>query len=121
MGKTFGEFLRSLRENRHLTLRQVEEHASVSNAYLSQIERGERGIPNFKVLRRLAKAYGVSVTELVEAADKETEGPRVSLKSPSPDVAFVSRGYEKLSTENKEHLTAFLQHLIQEEQRKQSR
>ena len=46
--KSFGEYLKALRRGRHLTLRQVEEHAHVSNAYLSQLERGERGIPNHK-------------------------------------------------------------------------
>jgi len=118
MEKKFGEFLRNLRESRHLTLREVEERASVSNAYLSQIERGERGIPTLKVLKRLGEAYGVSVTELVKAAEKETEGRSSRLETPAPDVAFVSRGYEKLSKKRKEQLTAFLQHLIQEEQRK---
>ena len=118
MGKSFGEFLRSLRENRELTLRQVEERVRVSNAYLSQIERGERGIPNLKILKKLAEAYGVSVTELVDAAEKETDGAPVSAESPEPDVAFVSSGYEKLSKENKKHLTEFLQFLVHKEQRK---
>src|SRR5262245_42199081 len=97
MGKSFGEFLRALRARRHLTLRQVEEQVRVSNAYLSQIERGERGVPNLKVLKKLAEAYGVSVTELVNAAEKETEGISVHTENPEPNVAFVSRGYEKLS------------------------
>ena len=118
MGEKFGQFLRKLREDRDLTLRQVEGRVSVSNAYLSQIERGERGIPNFKVLKKLAEAYGVSVTELVEAAEKESEGMSVRSEGSAPDVAFVSRGYEKLSKESKQNLTAFLQHLIHKEQRK---
>ena len=61
MGKSFGEFLRALRETRRLTLREVEERVHVSNAYLSQIERGERGVPNLKILNKLAEVYGVSV------------------------------------------------------------
>jgi transcriptional regulator with XRE-family HTH domain len=118
MGKSFGEFLRSLRESRGLTLRQVEARVRVSNAYLSQIERGERGIPNLKILKKLAEAYGVSVTELVDAAEKETTGAAVSVDSPEPNVAFVSRGYERLSKENKQHLTEFLAYLLHKEQRK---
>ena len=121
MEKKFGQLLRKLRDDRDLTLRQMEERAHVSNAYLSQIERGERGIPNFKVLRRLAGAYGVPVTELVLAAEKETEGHTVSSHGLTPEVGFISRGYEKLSEENRRHLTAFLQHLIHTEKKKRQR
>ena len=64
MKQTFGEFLRRLRGSRGMTLRAVEERAKISNAYLSQVERGERGVPNIKVLRRLADVYGVSVEAL---------------------------------------------------------
>ena len=120
MGKSFGEFLRALRESRDLTLRQVEERARVSNAYLSQIERGERGIPNLKILNKLAEVYGVSVEELATAAKEETAGKSVTAEISAPDVAFVSRGYERLSRESKEHLTEFLQFLLHKEQ-KQSR
>ena len=121
MGKSFGEFLRALRESRQMTLRQVEERARVSNAYLSQIERGERGIPNLRILKKLAEAYGTSVTELVEIAERETAGTSVCTESPKPDVAFVSRGYEDLSQENKQHLTEFLQFLLHKEQQKSRR
>jgi transcriptional regulator with XRE-family HTH domain len=118
MGKSFGEFLRALRESRNLTLRQVEERVRVSNAYLSQIERGERGIPNLKILNKLAEVYGVSVEELATAAKQETDGKSVTAEISAPDVAFVSRGYERLSRENKEHLTEFLQFLLHKEQKK---
>jgi len=121
MGKSFGEFLRALRESRDLTLRQVEERVHVSNAYLSQIERGERGVPNMKVLKKLAEAYGISMTELVDAAEKETEGISVNAENPEPNVAFVSMGYEKLSKENRQHLTEFLQFLLHKEQKKSSK
>jgi len=122
MEQRFGDFLKSLRTERGFTLRQVEEIAKISNAYLSQIERGERGIPHFNVLKRLADAYGVPVTRFVDAAGMEAEGKSVKSESSAPDVAFVSRGYEKLSENNKRHLKEFLQHLIQKEhKRKQKR
>lgn len=118
MGKKFGEFLRHLREQRELTLRDVEKSAKISNAYLSQIERGERGIPNFKILNRLADAYGISVTVLIEAAESEVLGEEIETNT-TPDVKFVSRGYEKLSDDSKQMLTEFLQHLINKEKHKQ--
>ena len=120
MGKDFGDFLKSIREQRGLTLRQVEEQAQISNAYLSQIERGERGIPNFSILERLAKVYGVPISELADAAEREGKGKSLESDKLLPDVQFVSRGYEKLSDKNKEHLTAFLQHLVSQEKSKKS-
>ena len=70
----FGEFLKSLRQDRGLTLRQVEERGRIYSRYLSQVERGERPVPNLTTMRKLAGVYGVSVTELVDAAEQATPG-----------------------------------------------
>jgi transcriptional regulator with XRE-family HTH domain len=121
MGKRFGEHLKKLRENRGLTLRDVEKDARVSNAYLSQVERGERGIPNFKVLSKLAQTYGVPVTSLMEVAEAESKHGKISDDVKSPDVQFVSRGYEKLSDEKKNTLKSFLQHLVSEEEKERKK
>lgn len=66
--ETFGSYLKRLRRAKGLSLKQVEEAAEVSNAYLSQIERGIRKPPHPDILKRLAKAYEVPVEELLEAA-----------------------------------------------------
>ncbi len=121
MGKGFGKFLRKLRGDRNLTLRQVEETAKISNAYLSQVERGERGIPHFRVLQRLANAYGVPISTLVEAMESETKGEAIEGKELAPNTQFVSRGYEKLSEPGRQQLKDFLQYLTKEEKRKQER
>lgn len=60
--------MRSLRKGRGLTLKQVECRAQVSNAYISQIERGLRKPPHPDILRRLAKTYDVEHRELLIAA-----------------------------------------------------
>jgi transcriptional regulator with XRE-family HTH domain len=107
--------------SRGLTLRQVEERVRVSHAYLSQIERGERGTPNLRILKKLAEAYGISLTELVEASDRQAEAASVDTTSPEPDVAFVSKGYENLSKESRRHLSEFLQFLLQKEAKGEKR
>ena len=66
--ETFGPYLKRLRRAKGLSLKQVEEVAAVSNAYLSQIERGIRKPPHPDILKRLAKTYDVPVEELLEAA-----------------------------------------------------
>jgi transcriptional regulator with XRE-family HTH domain len=54
-----GGFIRDLRRNARISLRQLAEQAGVSNPYLSQIERGLRK-PSAEVLNQLAHALRVS-------------------------------------------------------------
>ncbi len=74
--KRFGAYLRELRRARGLSLKKVEKEAGVSNAYLSQIERGLRNPPHPDILNRLAKAYRVPPRDLLIAAGylKEEHG-----------------------------------------------
>jgi transcriptional regulator with XRE-family HTH domain len=57
--RDIGEFIRDLRRNARISLRQLAEQAGVSNPYLSQIERGLRK-PSAEVLSQLAGALRVS-------------------------------------------------------------
>ena len=66
--ESFGSCMRQLRKSRGLTLKQVETQAKVSNAYISQIERGLRKPPHPDILKRLAKTYDVPHRELLVAA-----------------------------------------------------
>jgi transcriptional regulator with XRE-family HTH domain len=112
MGKEFGKYLKQLREDRGMTLRDVEEMVKISNAYLSQVENGQRSVPTMKILSKLAQAYGVSVTVLAEQAAAEIRNQKIeSETNPPPDTEFVSRGYEHLTEENKNKLKSFLNYL----------
>jgi transcriptional regulator with XRE-family HTH domain len=51
----FGEYLRTQRRLAELSLRGLAEQSQVSNAYLSQLERGLHQ-PSIRVLRALAEA-----------------------------------------------------------------
>lgn len=55
-----GAMIRAQREFADLSLRQLAESADVSNAYLSQIERGVHE-PSVRVLQSLAEALGLSM------------------------------------------------------------
>jgi transcriptional regulator with XRE-family HTH domain len=63
-----GQFLRSAREQRGLSLRSVEEETGVSNAYLSQLEHGRIRQPSPVILHKLAELYGVSYTDAMRLA-----------------------------------------------------
>ncbi|MGY0234956.1 helix-turn-helix domain-containing protein [Longispora urticae] len=57
--RDLGEFIRGLRRNAQISLRELAERAGVSNPYLSQIERGLRK-PSAEVLQQIAAALRVS-------------------------------------------------------------
>jgi len=57
--RDIGAFIRDLRRNAKISLRQLAEQAGVSNPYLSQIERGLRK-PSAQVLQQIAAALRVS-------------------------------------------------------------
>jgi transcriptional regulator with XRE-family HTH domain len=57
--RDLGSFIRDLRHNARISLRQLAQQTGVSNPYLSQIERGLRK-PSAEVLAQLANALRVS-------------------------------------------------------------
>jgi transcriptional regulator with XRE-family HTH domain len=61
---TFGQYMRQQRELARLSLREMARMTNVSNAYLSQIERGLHA-PSLRVMQAVAKALDVPVEELV--------------------------------------------------------
>ncbi|MBI5407928.1 MAG: helix-turn-helix transcriptional regulator [Nitrospirae bacterium] len=115
----FGKFLRELREDRKMTLRDVEEKIHISNAYLSQVESGQRSIPTMRILSKLAECYGCKVETLTNAAEAELRHSKSTLdEPPAPGAEFICRGYENLNEGNKQALKKFLQHLQREEKEK---
>lgn len=58
--------LKALRKQRGMPQEQVAKKAGVTNFYISQLETGLRKNPSLPVLRRLAKALGVPVAELLK-------------------------------------------------------
>jgi transcriptional regulator with XRE-family HTH domain len=91
------EYLASVRAAKQMSLRDVEEATDnrVSNAYLSQLERGKITKPSPNVLHSLAKVYGVRYETLMEKA---------GYIMASDDRADTQR-HGRVATFAKEHLT----------------
>ena len=73
----FGHFLKSLRDRQRMSLRDVEKESGVSNAYIAQMEKGDRPAPSPDILKKLARVYNVTVRELLMRAGYLDE-PEVS-------------------------------------------
>jgi transcriptional regulator with XRE-family HTH domain len=102
-----GDFIRDLRRNAQISLRQLAEQAGVSNPYLSQIERGLRK-PSAEVLQQLASALRVSTPLMYLRAGlldgKEGHGVLAAIAA-DPDLTVaqkqsLSQIYETFRREN---------------------
>jgi DNA-binding XRE family transcriptional regulator len=66
-----GAYIRSQRELSSLSLRELARLTQVSNAYLSQLERGLHD-PSLRVLVSIAAALNISVEDLLQRAREST-------------------------------------------------
>lgn len=57
--------LRALREKRRMTQRDLARRAKVTAGYVAQLEMGVRKNPSLAILRRLARALGVKLADLL--------------------------------------------------------
>jgi transcriptional regulator with XRE-family HTH domain len=89
--EALGAFIRERRKQANLSLRQLAELTSLSNPYLSQIERGLHQ-PSVRVLRAISDALNLSAETLlaqaglIDAIAAETD-PRTSAASWTDDSA----------------------------------
>ena len=68
MSTKFGKYIKRLRKDSGLTLRDVERLTGISNPYICQLENGKRGIPGVHTLEKLSIAYHVSIARLLTEA-----------------------------------------------------
>lgn len=66
--KEFGDYLRSLRKRKNLSIKELQELSGVSDAYISQIENGKKPIPSPRTLEKLHKYLDISLEDLLEKA-----------------------------------------------------
>ena len=117
--EALGAFIRSQRKLANLSLRRLAELTSLSNPYLSQIERGLHQ-PSVRVLKLLSTALNVSAeTLLAEAGLLDPEGSagaaRTTGSGPLPsavDAEAAIRADERLSDEQKAALIAVYQSML---------
>ena len=94
-----GERVRTLRNQRGMTRKALAQHAKVSERYLAQLEAGQGNI-SIVLLRRIARAIGLPVTQLVhEGAEPPLDLVLLTqfLERLAPDMLVEAR---KLVTEH---------------------
>lgn len=95
-----GAFIRHQRELANMSLRQLSQATRISNAYLSQIERGMHD-PTVRVLLQIGDALHVSLEEMLQKAEETREAQDSVLSVEAAITADIV-----LTTEEKKALLA---------------
>jgi transcriptional regulator with XRE-family HTH domain len=110
--QALGAFIRRQRKLANLSLRQLAERTTLSNPYLSQIERGLHQ-PSVRVLKLLSGALNVSAETLLaqagllDAAAGDSAGPAAEGHEPAASsVESAISGDDRLADEQKAALLA---------------
>jgi transcriptional regulator with XRE-family HTH domain len=113
--EALGAFIRSQRKLANLSLRQLAEMTTLSNPYLSQIERGLHQ-PSVRVLKLLSGALNVSAETLLAQAgllDQAAGGqPAAADETPPTSVEVAINADERLADEQKAALLAVYRSML---------
>jgi transcriptional regulator with XRE-family HTH domain len=103
-----GAFLRGQRKVANLSLRELARLTDISNAYLSQVERGAHA-PSVRVLRSIAQALDLAPSSvLARAGLGDDDAPT----NPATEEAILADG--RLTAQQKQALIAVYRSYCQE-------
>jgi len=119
--EALGAFIREQRKRANLSLRQLAELTSLSNPYLSQVERGLHQ-PSVRVLKAISGALNVSAETLMAQAGlidaiaapdpaAQADGTTAEPKD-IPDTEDAIRADQRLSDEQKAALIAVYRSML---------
>jgi len=81
--EALGDYIRAQRKLASLSLRELAALSNLSNAYLSQLERGLHE-PSMRVINQVSRALGMSVESLLQGAGLiDEDGSQSSGDGPS--------------------------------------
>ena len=108
--ESLGAFIRERRKQANLSLRQLAELTSLSNPYLSQVERGLHQ-PSVRVLKAISDALNLSAETLLTQAGLidaiaagADAGTATSDQASVPDTEQAIRADKRLSEDQKSAL-----------------
>jgi transcriptional regulator with XRE-family HTH domain len=122
--ESLGAFIRERRKQANLSLRQLAELTSLSNPYLSQVERGLHQ-PSVRVLRAISDALNLSAETLLAQAGlidamAGGTGTRTSVATAEdgtavPDTERAIRADKRLSEDQKSALIVVYRSMLSQQ------
>jgi transcriptional regulator with XRE-family HTH domain len=104
----FGDYLREQRRLQNLSLRELAALTNLSNAYISQLERGLHE-PSVRVLRSLSAALNISAANMLAQAGLSVEEGNAG---PESQTEAAIRADSRLSEPNKQALLSVYRSLV---------
>jgi transcriptional regulator with XRE-family HTH domain len=111
----FGERVRELRRERGLQLKHMAASLGVSSAYLSALERGERGRPTWTLIQGVIHYFGIiwdEADELQHLADMSETKPQIDARGAGPRAMYVAnrlaRDFDQLDAQAVEEIAEIL-------------
>ena len=113
--EALGAFIRSQRKLARLSLRQLADMTSLSNPYLSQVERGVHQ-PSVRVLKLISEALNVSAETMLVQAGLFSKAAADDAEQPAEDerVADAIRANRRLTQEQKAALIAVYDSMLRD-------
>src|SRR5256885_230873 len=105
-----GEQLRALREVKRKSVRRAAQDTGLSNAYLSQLERGIAKNPSPHLLNRLSDYYGAPHDALMSAAGYVKSSPKSKVEQSQSSLEVLLKS-ARLTAEEEEEVKNFVRFL----------
>ncbi len=112
----FGARVRALRRERGLQLKHMAASLGVSSAYLSALERGERGRPTWALIQGTIHYFGViwdEADELQHLAEMSEPRPQIDARGTGPQGVYLAnrlaRDFPGLEAADRDAILAILE------------
>jgi len=113
--EALGAYIREHRQRANLSLRQLAEKASLSNPYLSQVERGLHQ-PSIRALRAISDALNLSAETLLAQAGLldaiAGEAPEAARAGEVPDTEQAISADPRLTDDQKSALITVYRSMV---------
>jgi transcriptional regulator with XRE-family HTH domain len=110
--EALGAFIKAQRKMANLSLRQLADLTSLSNPYLSQVERGLHQ-PSVRVLKAISDALNVSAETLMAQAGLIEPEPEPPAEAPAvPGTEDAIRADERLTDDQRAALIAVYRSMV---------
>ena len=101
---TLARYLKTKRDEKNWSMRELAEKAGVSHSEIARMEKGQRNNPSAAMLRAIATALHVPINELLEAVG-------LADAMPKPVFAMHINGSDDLTPEELSEVENYISYL----------
>ncbi|MGV3202287.1 helix-turn-helix domain-containing protein (plasmid) [Limosilactobacillus reuteri] len=85
MSESLGQYLRSLRNSKHMSMAEVRKQTGITNSRLSKLENDQVADPSISVICKLSNCYEVDVVDILNEA-----GMNIEKSTPFNHTSFLN-------------------------------